>query len=48
MYKAHLNGLGEARRAYLLAEVKYRSIQALSDHRRTEQSTKRAEIKHLG
>jgi len=44
-YKAHLKGLGEARKAYLHAEVIYKSMQALADARRTEASTRRAEAK---
>ena len=38
MYEAHLKAIGEARKAYLLAEVKWVSMRALSDARRTEAS----------
>jgi len=43
VYISHLEGLAKARREFLIAEVGYKSMQALSDHRRTEQSTRRAE-----
>lgn len=46
-YKKHLKFLSDARKAFLRAQVKYDSIKALSDHRRTEQSTRRAEMQHL-
>lgn len=48
MYTAHLRGLGEARREYLMAEVKWKSAQMYADAKRTEQSTKRAELQNLG
>jgi len=47
LYLAHLNSLGVARRAFLLAEVKYFSTKALADAKRTEQSTKRTEMQHI-
>ena len=46
-YQEHLKAVASARKDYLLAQVRYDSIKALSDHRRTEQSTRRAEITHL-
>lgn len=45
-YHEHLQSLAKARRKYLFSQVKYDSIKALSDHRRTEQATRRAEITH--
>ena len=47
MYIAHLKGLGEARREYLVAEVKWKSVQMYADAKRTEQSTRRAEMKNI-
>ena len=46
-YKNHLKTLAESRKAFLLSQVKYDSIKALSDHRRTEQSTRRVEMQHI-
>ena len=47
-YKDHLYETAEARKAFLHAEVKYKSMQALADARRTEASTRRAEAKYVG
>lgn len=44
----HLVTLGEARRAWLFAEVKYKSTQALADGRKTEESTRRMEANYTG
>jgi len=44
-YQVHLETVNEAKREFLFAQVKYDSMKALSDHRRTEQSTRRAEMK---
>lgn len=43
-YKAHLTSLALARKAWLLAEVRYKSAVMLSDLRRSEESTARAEM----
>ena len=43
-YKAHLTSLATARREWLQAEVKYKSAQLLAELRRTEESTRRAEM----
>lgn len=43
-YKKHLAEKSKARRAWLLAEVKYRGLQMLGELRRTQESTRRAEI----
>ena len=48
VYIRHLRVVDEARKAYLLAEVRYKSMQALADARRTEASTRRAEAKYVG
>jgi len=47
-YIDHLNTLASARKAFLLSEVNYKSMQALADARRTEASTRRAEAKYVG
>lgn len=47
-YIQHINETSVARREYLLAQVKYQSMQALADARRTEASTRRAEAKYVG
>ena len=44
IYKDHLANLSGARRAWLLAEVKYKSVQLLAELRRSEESTRRAEM----
>mgnify|MGYP001617301208 FL=1 len=43
-YKAHLTSLAVARKAWLHAEVRYKSAQLLAELRRSEESTRRAEI----
>ena len=43
-YKDHLASLSAARRAWLLAEVRYKSFQMLGELRRSEESTRRAEM----
>lgn len=48
IYLEHLKNLGVSRRAWLLSEVKYKSVQALADGRRTEASTRRAEANYNG
>ena len=47
VYVRHLRAVADARHAYLLAEVKYRSMQALADAKRTEASTRRSEAKYV-
>ncbi len=47
VYIEHLKKLGDARKDYLLAEVRYKSMQALADARRTEASTRRAEAQYV-
>jgi len=47
-YFKHLEDLREARKEFLHAQVKYQSMQALADARRTEASTRRAEAKYVG
>ena len=46
-YLKHLRIVVDARSAYLLAEVRYKSMQSLADARRTEASTRRAEAKYV-
>lgn len=48
IYTEHLDQLSHARLAFLHAEVRYKSMQALADARRTEASTRRAEAKYVG
>jgi hypothetical protein len=43
-YKDHLASVAGARRAWLLAEVKYKNLQLLAELRRSEESTRRAEM----
>lgn len=43
-FKDHLATLSAARRAWLLAEVKYKNLQLLAELRRSEESTRRAEM----
>ena len=43
-YKEHLTSLASARRAWLVAEVKWKSSIMLADLRRSEESTRRAEM----
>jgi len=45
-YLKHLRLVGDARRAYLLAEVRCTSIQSLADARLTKASTRRTEAKN--
>ena len=42
-YKQHLAAKAAARRAWLLAEVKYHNLQTLAELRRSQESTRRAE-----
>ena len=44
-YKIHLASVAKARRAWLMAQVKYDSLKMLSELRRSEESTRRAEMK---
>jgi len=46
-YIEHLQAVADARNEYLLAEVRYRSMQALADAKRTEASNRRAEAKYV-
>ena len=43
-YKIHLASVSAARKAWLRAQVKYDSLRMLADLRRSEESTKRAEM----
>ena len=43
-YKEHLASVAGARRAWLLAEVKFKNLQLLAELRRSEESTRRAEM----
>ena len=43
-YKIHLASVSAARKAYLKAQVGYDSLRLLADLRRSEESTKRAEM----
>lgn len=43
-FKEHIASVAGARRAWLLAEVKYKNLQLLADLRRSEESTRRAEM----
>ena len=43
-YKTHLRSLQDARRAFLRAQVKYDSLRMLAELRRSQESTKRAEM----
>lgn len=43
-YKAHLASLSRARREWLLSEVRYKALLMLSELRRTNESTRRAEM----
>lgn len=43
-YKAHLTSLALARKAWLHAEVRWKSAVMLADLRRSEESTARAEM----
>lgn len=44
-YKQHLAAVGSARRAWLLSEVKYKGLVMLAELRRTQESTRRQEMK---
>lgn len=44
LFKEHLASLAAARRAWLLAEVRYKGYQTLAELRRSEESTRRAEM----
>lgn len=44
-YKNHLASLKAARRAWLIAQVKYDSVKMLAELRRSEESTRRQEMK---
>jgi len=43
-YKEHIASVAGARRDWLLSEVKYKNLQLLAELRRSEESTRRAEI----
>ena len=43
-YKTHLQAVGEAHRKFLLAQVRYDSLKTLVELRRSEESTRRAEL----
>jgi len=43
-YRQHLNLLSNAERDFLRAQVKWITLQELSDNRRTQESTRRAEM----
>jgi hypothetical protein len=43
-YKEHIASVAGARRAWLMAEVKYKNLQLLAELRRSEESTRRAEM----
>lgn len=47
LYVEHLQSVAQARRAYFLADVRYKSMQALADAKRTEASTRRSEAKYV-
>jgi len=44
-YKEHLASVAAARRAWLLSEVRWKSIVLLADLRRSEESSRRAEMR---
>lgn len=44
-YKEHLIALQDARRAFLKAQVRYDSLKMLGEHRRTQESSRRAEMR---
>lgn len=43
-YRDHLASVKEARRAWLMAQVRYDSLKMLAELRRTQESTRRAEM----
>ncbi len=47
LYVEHLYSVAQARHAYFLADVRYKSMQALADAKRTEASTRRSEAKYV-
>jgi hypothetical protein len=47
-YKQHIEAMVEARRVANRARVRYQSLQVLADLRRTQESTRRAELRALG
>ena len=44
-YKIHLASVKAARKAWLMAQVKYDSLKMLAELRRSEESTRRAEMR---
>lgn len=44
-YKIHLRSLQDARRAFLRSQVRYDSLRMLAELRRTQESTRRAEMR---
>ena len=48
LYINHLHSVAQARHAYFLSDVKYKSMQALADAKRTEASNRRSEAKYVG
>jgi hypothetical protein len=44
-YRTHLETVAKARREFLLAQVKYDSLKMLAELRRTQESTRRAEMR---
>jgi hypothetical protein len=44
-YREHLAEVAKARKAFLLAQVKYDSLKMLAELRRTQESTRRAEMR---
>ena len=43
-WKEHLAAVSGARRAWLLSEVRYKNLQTLAELRRSQESTRRAEM----
>lgn len=43
-FKEHLASVAAARKAWILSEVKYKNLQLLAELRRSEESTRRAEM----
>ncbi len=43
-YKEHIASVAGARRSWLLSEVRYKNLQLLAELRRSEESTRRAEM----
>jgi hypothetical protein len=44
-YREHLVSVSKARREYLLSQVRYDSLKMLAELRRTQESTRRAEMR---